>query len=120
MPKSSAKKPVKVPQEHGGALQRGGTPGNPGGGRPPAELRRILRLALEERVEAIKDIADNGAPKDRLKALDLMARYGMGVQKEVTTEHVRERLAQSIEVIREEVEPEVAERVLKRMSKLWR
>ena len=41
--KSAASVPAKIPQSHGGALYSGGVPGNPGGGRPPDEVRRAYR-----------------------------------------------------------------------------
>lgn len=67
--KSSAKSPG-LPlerQAHGGALRRGGAPGNPGGGRPPDELRRYSR-AVYGRVldELARRLSEVERLRDRL------------------------------------------------------
>lgn len=102
-----------VPQEHGGALNSGGTPGHKGaGGRPPNELRGTLRDMLERGLPALEGYIEGRVPvkmvgkcekcghehedykftptdllllqtvkaTDRLKAIELAARYG-GVDK---------------------------------------
>lgn len=76
--------PPLVPQPHGGALRRGGP--NKGAGRPASEIRAKMRGALWKRLKIAQEIADD--PKanssDRLKALDFLAKYGMGTQQEVS------------------------------------
>jgi hypothetical protein len=83
------------PQPHGGAL-RHGNPGNKGG-RPSSVIREALRLDFSRRRRLLREIADNkplrdkdGEPGDRpysvadqLRALDLMAKYGLGQPVEV-------------------------------------
>ncbi len=102
-----------VAQEHGGALNSGGTPGHKGaGGRPPNELRGTLRDMLERGLPALEGYIEGRVPvkmvgkcekcghehedrkftptdalllqtvkaTDRLKAIELAARYG-GVDK---------------------------------------
>ncbi len=101
-----------VPQEHGGALNSGGTPGHKGGpGRPPNELRGTLRDLLEQGLPTLAGYIEGRVPvkmvgkcekcghehedyellpddirslsvkdADRLKAMELAARYG-GVDK---------------------------------------
>jgi hypothetical protein len=54
---STADTAALVPQPHGGALRRGGKPGNKGG-RPTAYIRRRLRGALYQRIHIIEGIAD--------------------------------------------------------------
>lgn len=87
-----------VPQPNGGAL-RVGNPGNKGNkhGRPASVIREALRLDFEKRRRKLREIADNKPEKgengkpgprpystaDQLKALDLMAKYGMGQPVEV-------------------------------------
>lgn len=56
---------------------------------------------------------------DRVKALDVMAKYGLGALKEISAEHVRDRLRQTIEIIRQEA-PEVAETLLAKLEPVWR
>lgn len=107
VPKSCTKKstagtgkPAQVRQPHGGALYAGGVPGHRGGpGRPPSVLRELLRGSFAERLAVLEAIADgqpvvrvrlpdgtetetlvSASPADRLRALDLMAKYGLGTQ----------------------------------------
>ena len=92
--KSPAKSPAEpgalVPQPHGGQIRRGAQPGtNRGGtGRPPSELRRKMRGSLEDRLHIAEEIADSptAAYSDRMKALDFLAKYGLGTRQEVTGE----------------------------------
>ena len=84
-----------VPQLHGGAIRYGNRPGQtPGGiGRPPSELRARLRGSFEERAHVLEDIASdpNASASDRIRALDLMLRYGLGThtEHEVRTESLQ-------------------------------
>ena len=94
MGRQAKKTPPKTPQarmevpSHGkGMLRRGGT--NEGGpGRPPSELRRKMRGSLEERLHIAEEIAgkETASDSDRLKALDFLAKYGLGTRQEVTGE----------------------------------
>lgn len=46
---TGTKKPAKIPQPHGGALNSGGTPGNKGGtGRPPNEHVEWCRSVVDD------------------------------------------------------------------------
>lgn len=70
------------PQAHGGALLRQKAPNHvPGPGRPPSELRAILRKSFSDRVPILESIADTGEPADQLRAVDLMGKYGLGTNK---------------------------------------
>lgn len=65
---------------NGGRLRRG-NPGNKGGlGRTPSEIRQKLRGSFADRVKVCEKIADDpkASPSDRLRALDLLAKYGLG------------------------------------------
>jgi hypothetical protein len=100
-PKTPVVTPTLVPQSHGGAIRQGGNPGNKGGpGRPPSAIRAALRQSFEERVKVLESIADGEvvfklrsdgekpsaadltkvipSVADRLKAMDLLAKYGLG------------------------------------------
>ncbi len=105
--KSPAKTPVKVPQPHGGAILQGGNPGNrggSGGGRPPSVLRQRLRDSADDRMKVLEEVADgedpNAKPSDRIKAVDILLKYGLGEEKgwahELVAELVRD-LADAIE-----------------------
>jgi hypothetical protein len=48
-----------------------------------------MRLSLEERIPILEQLADdpNVAPRDRIKALEVLARFGVGLASEVETTH---------------------------------
>jgi hypothetical protein len=79
-----------VPGKNGGRLNRGGTKGNKGGGRPKDEVRAACCMAFDRRIPRLKMIADGkleGAGIDQqLKAIDMLARYG-GLVKVETEAH---------------------------------
>ena len=69
------------PQSHGGALLSGGQPGNRGGtGAPPSMIRARCRESFLSRVAIAERIADEESQdaRNRLKALELLARLGLG------------------------------------------
>ena len=92
-----------VPQAHGGALLAGGKPGNKGGGRTPNELRALFReplaklLPVVEQIAEAKDVQEVTCPHcekklevvswlkagDKLKAVDLLGKYGLGTRQEI-------------------------------------
>ena len=94
-----------IPQAHGGALLAGGKRGNKGGGRTPNEIRVLMREPLAKLLPIIteiaeaKDIQEVTCPHcdgkhdvvtwlkagDKLKAVDLLARYGVGTHQAVET-----------------------------------
>lgn len=80
-------RPALVPQPNGrGALLAGGVRGHKGaGGRPPSELRALMRGKLQDRLAIIDGILNNRktSPSDRLRALDFLARYGLGTRTEL-------------------------------------
>lgn len=74
-----------VPQPHGGALLPAGVHGNRGGtGRPRDEIRALLRHSLEEALPVLTEIiADPAASNsDKLRAIDIAARYGLGTAED--------------------------------------
>jgi hypothetical protein len=94
--------PVLIPQGHGGALLAGGHPGHRGaGGRPTGEIRQIARLAYEERIPILCQIADGMLTrsrataegpmeegpsfKDRIQAIAELAKVGIGTKVEMDT-----------------------------------
>jgi len=124
--KASGKKKRRalVPQPHGGALLPGGTGAyGKSTGRPPDLVRAALRASFEERVGVLEEIADGRVPKaqvsDRIKAIDTLAKYGLGTIQEMSVDSVRGRLARTIELIRSELEPEQAATLLAKMAVLW-
>ena len=71
-----------MPGANGGTLLAGGMPGNKGGGRPPSAIRERCRGSFAERIPILEEIADDVdlRPQDRVKAIDVLAKYG-GVDK---------------------------------------
>lgn len=59
---------------------RGPAKGAPNAGRPPSEIRAILRQSFYDRIPMLQRIADNEelSPSDRMKAADMLAKYGLG------------------------------------------
>lgn len=75
-------------QPHGGALLNGGVRGNRGGsGAPPSLIRLRCRESFLSRISIAERVADDerSAPRDRLKALELLARLG-GVDNAAVTD----------------------------------
>ena len=110
-----------IPQPHGGALLSGGVPGNNGGGRPRSVLRQRLRGSFEDRIPVLEEIADdpNADCQDRIRALDVLAKYGIGTVRELSVDEVRERLRNTVEIIREALAPAVADSLLSRLRPVW-
>ena len=114
-----------IPQPHGGALVpgagRGPTPGAPNAGRPPSEVRAALRQAFADRLPIITGIADDAMlpPTDRLRALEVMARHGLGTVTELGVDDVRDKLAATVAAIRRTVPPDVAAPLLVELRTVW-
>ena len=72
------------PQPGGGSLQTG-NPANKGGGRTPDELRALMREPLAKAIPlVVKMIHDPEiGSRDRLAAVDFLARYSIGTKQEV-------------------------------------
>lgn len=109
----------KVPQAHGGALNTGGTPGNAGGGSPPSRLRGQLREILEASIQMLRDIALGkvtleltfNCPQctyqaqgkkpfvprssDITRAIEIAAKYGLGLPNVGYDEELVDELAQA-------------------------
>lgn len=115
----------RIPQPHGGVLVpgagRGPAKGAPNAGRPPSAVRALMREALAARVSLAEAIADDpaNAPAERLRALDLLGRYGLGSTRELTVDDVRERLTATVSAIRAMVPPPHAENLLARLRGVW-
>ena len=77
----------------GGTLNRGGT--YPGGGRPSNELRGSLRNILDAGLPNLEEIAtgEKGKSADTLKAIDICARYGLGLSDKFDEDFLRELAA---------------------------
>lgn len=65
------------------------------------------------------DAEASASPRDRLAALDLQAKYGLGTTKDVSIEHVRERVQRTIDVLRARLDPGTLEAVLADLKPIW-
>lgn len=107
-----------------------GNPGNSGGkkgrsGRPPSVIREACALAFDRRIKFLKDVIDgktgelvqlNGVPvlvdgkpvvigadiSERLKAMDLLGKYG-GLQKTETETTIKRPHREAVEQVRREL-----------------
>ena len=63
---------------------RGPKPGAPNAGRPPSVIRERCRGSFEDRIVVLEEIADNpkASASDRIRALDLLGKYGLGTQQQ--------------------------------------
>lgn len=80
-----------------------------GGQLEPAESSRAIEI------EAVT----SASPKDRVYALDVMAKYGLGTLKEVSAETVRAKVSETIELIRQQCPPELSARIYDAMRRIW-
>lgn len=135
-PARSAKSPAKspgrdacgtgalVPQAHGGAIRDGSLPGTHAGGagRPASALRSRLRGSMADRIAIVEAIADDpsAAARDRLRAVDLLAKYGLGEALGVDPELVRERLTATLAVLsRLPLGAEAKRAVIQELRSIW-
>ena len=75
---------------NGAEIPLGAHPRNSAGkkgrsGRPPSAMRDMCRLSFEERVAGLTHIIDDPKSRaaDKVRAMDLLGKYGIGVLKEV-------------------------------------
>ena len=61
----------------------------------------------------------SATPRDRLMALDLAGRYGLGAARDVNIENVRERMQRTLEIIRRRCPPELAVEIITAMRPIW-
>ena len=114
---------LRKPSHGKGMLRYGSRPGdNMGGaGQPPSEVRARLRGSAAERIATLEEIADSptSSNADRTRAIDLLLRYGLGQLREISTEDVADKLRGTIALIRRDLPPEQADKLLARMREIW-
>jgi hypothetical protein len=111
------------PQHGRGRIRYGSRPGTHGGGtgRPTSELRQRCRGSFGDRIRIAEQIADGPRfrPADRLRAIDLLGRYGLGPTTEVSVDEVRDRLRLTIAAVRELLTEDQAENLIGRLREVW-
>ena len=110
--------PPLVSQPHGGALWRGGVPGN-NGGRPTGAIRQKARESLVSLMPKLDTIAKARKSKDsdKIAAIGLLAKIGMSTT--IGLEDVKAALRETTQLIRETLPPEEAEPLLERIRQVW-
>lgn len=99
------------PQPNGGYLLRDGGPGGP----PPAELRKRMRGHVSEKMHVAAAILGSEAAsnRDKLSALEFLAKYGLGQRSEKFDPALVKALALAVQAEVEDAE------VLRRIEKRW-
>jgi hypothetical protein len=129
--------PVR-PGRNGGAL-RSGNPGN--AGRPRSLIRDAAAAAFEERIPLLCRIIDgaplersfqaDGAEKpiivrasadvgERLAAMRELRAVGLPTSRDVTVESVRERLVETLRIIRSKLPQGEADELIQRIEGAWK
>lgn len=73
-----------------------------------------------EGTEDVKlELLGSASPKDRVQAIDVMGKYGLGALREVSTESVRAKVGQTIDVIRSLLPPDDAVRIVNALRPIW-
>lgn len=115
-----------VQPKHGrGLIRHGSTPETAvaGPGRPSSVIRQKLRGSFEQRIKTLEEIADAASDDkvstaDRLKAIDLMGKYGVGAVKAMSEDEIKDRLLEQIQLIQTRF-PEFSEEILAVIEPVW-
>lgn len=141
--------PEKVPQAHGGALYRGGVPGNRGGhggGRPFSITKQLAAERLPKHVDTLDDIATGKAtitiaqkcpkcgfvpdetttepqhvrPNERVRAIEVLTKLADSSEIIVTSENTSAFLSCIERALIEIVEPHLIPVVQERARELFK
>ena len=144
-PRSQKAKTAKSPI-NGAEIPLGAHPGNTGGkpgrsGRPPSVVRDVCSLRFEERVPLLANIADGTAPlsercpqcgyegadaglgtvetRDRLRAIDMLGKYGLGERSEFSEDVVTANVDKMLTVAQALMAPEDFAAFCKQADTIW-
>lgn len=113
-----------VEQPHGGAIRRGGKRGNKGGrGALKSRVRQSATREFGRRIGMLADFADDAklGVDERLRAIDLLGKYGPGTQRDVAQFLDLDRAAELVRSLAARVQAHVMdEAVLARIHEDWR
>jgi hypothetical protein len=111
--------PGKIIQAHGGALYRGGVPGN-NGGRPPSAIREKARESLVKLMPKLDQIAKARKSKnsDKIRAIEVLAKIGM--DHAISIEDVKSALRETTQEIFDFLPRDQAEALVARLRPIWR
>jgi hypothetical protein len=84
-------------------------------------IRRKLREDFYENLPILTDIIRSGdaSNTDKLRGMDLQARFGVGTLSEVSTESVREKLQATARAIQELVPVDHQGQLLAQLREIW-
>ena len=118
--KSTVPTGALVTQPHGGALRNGGT--NRGGpGRPPAKLRAQLRRMANTRIQVLASIShkrSTAKDADKIRAIDVMLRYGM--DRQISVADLRQALRDMSELAYEMFDKDQADAFLRACGPIFK
>jgi hypothetical protein len=126
----------------GAEVPTGAHPGNTGGkrgrsGRVPSIVRELALESFADRVHLLAEIADGiafrrvkvGAHEtetftstevsDRLRALEMLAKYGLGTIKGASVDDVRDRVRATLDVIQDRTPPELFASIVGELRPIW-
>jgi hypothetical protein len=69
----------------------------------------------------LEEIADSpkADPADRIRAVDVMARYGLGAASDVSVDQVRDRLGRTVALVRDRLPADLAATIIQEMRAIW-
>lgn len=82
------------------------------GQQPKDGIASLLTVSFEAKVSA--------SVKDRIAALEQLAKYGLGQLKEVSVENVRTRVSETLRIIGQHCSPEQAETLYQAIEPVWK
>lgn len=117
--KASKSRAVTGPHRLPNGQLVGGNPGNRGGGRTPSAIRADARGRFDELLPVLTKIAKrkNTANRDRIRAADVLGKYGM--DKSVSYADIRECLREQQKEIFALLPEEQAQQLLDRLRPIW-
>lgn len=120
----TAKKTAKPSPRSGVAFPLGAHAGNTGGkkgrsGRPREEIRALLLEGAEVAIPRLRAQLESSDPSVVRSAAEAFLKYGVGTRREIAVEDVRKRVAETLEIIRRHVPPDVVQSMLPELKSTW-
>ena len=119
--KTPGKTPAVRVQSHGGALRTGNVGNRGGPGRPPSKLRSICRQMAGRRLSILGEISSKkskASNADKIRAVDVLLRYGMG-DGSINVADVRSCLREQSEILYERLDADTANALNAAFREIW-
>jgi hypothetical protein len=91
----------------------------PGPGAPPSAIRAAMRDAYAARLPKLVQLADSKNAKTALAAMLQLGRFGLGPARAVNEDDLRDRLRDTLAVIRATVPQELLPGLEARLAEIW-